>query len=112
MSEVREPLLDPEADGSGGHAVGQEDVPDDVPPHQPLPLLLARQEADDEDGHGVRPGQEVVLGPPSPNYQGHIETEDKCEGYGCQLLITIGYEALKQFSRLLPLKIHEIIYIL
>ena len=95
MSEVGEPFLDPEADGSGGHAVGQEDVPDDVPPHQPLPLLLPRQEADDEDGHGVGPGQEVVLGPPSPHYQGHVEPEDECERYRGQLLITISHQTLK-----------------
>ena len=62
--EVREPLLDPEADGPGGHAVGEEDVADDVPPHEPLALLLAGEEGDDQDGHAVRPGQECVLRPP------------------------------------------------
>ena len=49
--EVREPLLDPEADGPGGHAVAEQHVADDVPPHQPLPLLVTLQEADHEDGH-------------------------------------------------------------
>ena len=40
--QVWEPFLDPEADRPHGHAVGQQHVPDDVPPHQPLPLILTR----------------------------------------------------------------------
>ena len=64
MKEIREPLLDPEADRPGGHAVGEEHVADDVPPHEPLSLLLAGEEGDDQDGHAVRPGEERVLRPP------------------------------------------------
>ena len=64
MSEVGKPFLDPEADSPGGHAVGQEDIPDDVPPHQPLPFLLACQVADDQHGHSIWPWQKSVLSPP------------------------------------------------
>ena len=35
----------------GGHAVAEQHVADDVPPHQPLPLLVTLQEADHQDGH-------------------------------------------------------------
>ena len=77
--KVRKAFLDSEADGPGGHAVGEQDIADDVPPHQPLPFLLAGEEGDDEDGHVVRPGQQSVLGPPSGHDQRHVETQDKGE---------------------------------
>ena len=80
MLEVRKAFLDSEADSPGGHAVGKQDVADDVPPHQSLPLLLAGEEGDDQDGHVVWPGQQRVLGPPSRHDQGNIETKHKGEG--------------------------------
>ena len=55
------PFLDPEADGAGGHAVGQQDVADDGPPHEPLALLLAGEEARHVDSEAVGPGQQRVL---------------------------------------------------
>ena len=38
--EVGKPLLHPEADSPHAHAVGEQAVPHNVPPHQPLTLLL------------------------------------------------------------------------
>ena len=38
--KVGKPLLHPEADRPHAHAVGEQAVPHDVPPHQPLTLLL------------------------------------------------------------------------
>ena len=98
-----QPSLTSKADGSRGHAVGEEDVSDDVPPHQSLPLLLASEEGGDQDGHAVRPGQERVLPPPSRHDQGDVEAEDEGEGYGGELVVAVGHQALKQLSRLLPL---------
>ena len=102
--EVWEPLLDSEADGPGGHAVGEEDVSDDVPPHQSLPLLLAGEEGDDQDGHAVRPGQECVLSPPSGHDQRDVEAEDEGERNGGQLVVAVCDEALKGLASLSPLK--------
>ena len=96
--EVWEPLLDSEADGPGGHAVGEEDVSDDVPPHQSLPLLLAGEEGDDQDGHAVRPGEEGVLAPPPRHDQGDVEAEDECEGDGGQFVVAVSDQALEQLS--------------
>ena len=104
MQEVREPLLDPEADCPGGHAVGEEDVADDVPSHEPLALLLSGEEGDDQDGHAVRPGQERVLRPPPRHNQRHIEAQHEGQGDRGQLVMAIGYHALEEFSRFLPLK--------
>ena len=98
MLEVGEPLLDPEADRPGGHTVGEEDVSDDVPPHQPLPLLLPREEGDHQDGHAVRPGQEGVLAPPSGHDQGDVEPEDEGERDGGELVVAVGDQALEQLS--------------
>ena len=97
------PLLDSEADGSGGHTVGEEDVSDDVPPHQSLALLLACEEGDDQDGHTVRPGQQRVLRPPSGDDEGDVEAEDESEWYGGEFIMAVGHQALKQLPRLLPL---------
>ena len=41
--EVGKPFLHPEADGPHAHAVGEQAVPHNVPPHQPLALLLVDQ---------------------------------------------------------------------
>ena len=98
MLEVGKSLLDPEADGPGGHAVGEEDVADDVPPHEPLALLLAREEGDDQDGHAVRPGEERVLLPPPGHDKRYIKAQHKRQGNGGQLLVAVGYHALKKFS--------------
>ena len=103
MQEVGEPLLDPEADGPGGHAVGEEDVADDVPPHEPLALLLAGEEGDDQDGHAVRPGQECVLRPPPGHDQRHVEAQHEGQGDRGQLVMAVGHQALKQLPRLFPL---------
>ena len=92
------PLLDSEADGSGGHAVGEEDISDNVPPHQPLSLLLAREEGDDQDGHAVRPGEEGVLPPPPGDDQRDVEAEDEGERDGGEFVVAVGDEALEQLS--------------
>ena len=104
MQEVGEPLLDPEADCPGGHAVGEEHVADDVPPHEPLALLLAGEKGDDQDGHAVRPGEERVLRPPPGHDQRHVEAQHKGQGDRGQLVMAIGHHALEKFSRFLPLK--------
>ena len=104
MLEVGKPLLDPEADCPGGHTVGEEDVSDDVPPHQPLPLLLPRDEGDHQDGHAVRPGEEGVLPPPSGHDEGDVEAEDEGERDRGELVVAVGHQQLECFSRLSPLK--------
>ena len=104
MLEVREPFLDSEADRPGGHTVGEQNVSDDVPPHQPLSLLLAGEEGDDQDGHAVRPGQECVLSPPSGHDQRDVEAEDEGEGDGGELVMAVGHQALKGLASLSPLK--------
>ena len=93
--EVWEPLLDSEADGPGGHAVGEEDVSDDVPPHQSLPLLLAGEEGDDQDGHAVRPGEQRVLRPPPRHDQRDVESQHEGQGDGGQLVMAVGHQTLK-----------------
>ena len=104
MKEVREPLLDPEADCPGGHAVGEEDVADDGSPHEPLALLLAGEEGDDQYGHAVRPGEERVLRPPPGHDQRHVEAQHKGQGDRGQLVMAVGHQALKQLPRLFPLQ--------
>ena len=90
MLEIWEPFLDSEADSSGGHTVGEKNVSDDVPPHQSLPLLLPRDEGDDQDGHAVRPGQQCVLSPPSGHDQRDVEAEDEGERNGGELVMAVG----------------------
>ena len=96
--EVGEPFLHSEAHRPGGHAVGEENVSDDVPPHQPLPLLLAGDEGDDQDGHAVRPGEESVLPPPPRDDQRDVEAEDEGERDGGEFVVAVGDEALEQLS--------------
>ena len=90
MLEVREPFLDPEADRPGGHAVGEQNVSDYVPPHQSLSLLLAGEEGHDQDGHAVWPGQQCVLSPPSGHDQRDVEAEDEGERNGGELVMAVG----------------------
>ena len=104
MLQVREPLLDSEADSPGGHAVGEEDVADDVPPHEPLALLLACEEGDDQDGHAVRPWEQRVLRPPPRHDQRDVESQHEGQGDGGQLVVAVGHNALEELSRFLPLK--------
>ena len=47
--EVGKPLFHPEADGPHAHAVGEQAVPHNVPPHQPLALLLHQDKHWNED---------------------------------------------------------------
>ena len=104
MLEVWKSLLNSEADGPHGHAVGEQNIADDVPPHQPLALFLPGKKGCGVHGHAVRPRQEGVLAPPPRHYQGHIEPKYKCEGDGGQLLMAVGTQGLKQLAGLLPLK--------
>ena len=104
MLEVWKSLLNSEADGPHGHAVGEQNIADDVPPHQPLALFLPGKKGCGVHGHAVRPRQEGVLAPPPRHYQGHIEPKYKCEGDGGQLLMAVGAQGLKQLTGLLPLK--------
>ena len=53
---------------------------------------------DDEDGHGVWPGEEGVLAPPSGHDQGDVEPEDEGERDGGELVVAVGDQALKQLS--------------
>ena len=104
MLEVWKSLLNSEADGPHSHAVGEQNIADDVPPHQPLALFLPGKKGCGVHGHAVRPRQEGVLAPPPRHYQGHIEPKYKCEGDGGQLLMAVGTQGLKQLAGLLPLK--------
>ena len=104
MLKIWESLLNSEADSPHSHAVGQQNIADDVSSHQPLPLFLTSKKGSSVHGHAVWPGQEGVLSPPPGYYQGDIEPKHKGERDGGQLLVAIGTQGLKQLARLLPLK--------
>ena len=64
---------------------------------------------DDEDGHGVRPGEERVLAPPPAHDQRHVEAEHEGEGDGGHLVVAVGHHRLEHLPSLLPLKTYSLI---
>ena len=50
-------------------------IPHDVPPHEPSPLVLPPEQADDEERERVGPGQHPVLVPPAAHDQRHVEAQ-------------------------------------
>ena len=72
--QVGESLLQFEAHRPEGDAVGEDDVPHHVPPHEPGPLVLPGGEHPDaHDADVVWPGEEVVLVPPPGDHDRHVE---------------------------------------
>ena len=55
-----------------------------------------------QDGEGVRPGQEVVLGPPPLDDQTDVETEQEGQGDVGQVQTAVKSERLKHLPSPLP----------
>ena len=100
----RETLLQAKADCAKGDAVGESDVPDHVPPHQPGTLVpgVRLEETDHLHGEAVRPGEEHVLLPPPLHHEADVEAEDEHEGDAAQVGVAVAAQRLEQLSRSSP----------
>ena len=98
--QAGEPLLQTEAHRPQGDAVGEGDVTDHIPPHQPGALVpgVCLEETDHLHGEAVRPGEEHVLLPPPLHHEADVEAEDEHEGDAAQVGVAVAAQRLEQLA--------------
>ena len=91
MLEGGEALLDREADEPEGEDVGEVEVADDRPAHEPAAVVVAVDVGGDPHGGRVGPGEGLELGPPALDDEGDVEAEH--EGDGDEVAVARAVEA-------------------